>query len=129
MEDDDAIRAIARRTLLGAGYRVLDAPSAESALTAAASLHGPLHLLVSDVILCGLNGCDLARELERRRPGLRALFMSGYARHTSGVALVPAGVPFLSKPFAPDDLLRAVRNALDAPSLDSAPPAAAVRAG
>ena len=129
VEDDDAIRAIARRTLLGAGYRVLDAPSAESALTAAAALHGPLHLLVSDVILCGLNGCDLARELERRRPGLRALFMSGYARHTSGVALVPAGVPFLSKPFAPDDLLRAVRDALDAPSLDSAPPAAALRAG
>jgi PAS domain S-box-containing protein len=116
VEDDVAIRAISRRTLLGAGYRVLDAPSAQGALAAAAGLDGPLHLLVSDVILPGQNGCELARELERSRPDLRVLFVSGYARRIAGVALVPAGAPFLAKPFAPEDLLRAVRGALDAPA-------------
>ncbi|WP_242355322.1 ATP-binding protein [Anaeromyxobacter sp. SG64] len=120
VEDDPAIRAVARRALDGAGYRVVDAASAEAALTAADALQGPLHLLVSDVILPGRNGWDLARALEERRPGVRVLFVSGYARHASGVALVPADAPFLAKPFAPDDLLRAVRSALDAPERPAA---------
>ncbi|WP_242343326.1 ATP-binding protein [Anaeromyxobacter terrae] len=120
VEDDPAIRAVARRALDGAGYRVIDAASAEGGLTAAEALQGPLHLLVSDVILPGRNGWDLARELEQRRPGVRVLFVSGYARHASGVALVPADAPFLAKPFAPDDLLRAVRSALDAREKPSA---------
>jgi PAS domain S-box-containing protein len=111
-EDDDAIRVIARRSLGAAGYRVLDAASAGDALQIA---QGGEHvdLLVTDVILPGRNGWELSVELSRARPGLRVLFMSGYAAQHGGGALLPDGVPFLEKPFTPDDLLRAVRATLD----------------
>jgi PAS domain S-box-containing protein len=115
VEDEAAIRAVARRTLLGAGYRVLEAGSAEEALAVARDAGAPFHLLVSDVILPGRNGWELSRALAQGLPGLRVLFVSGYERHASGVPLVPADAPLLAKPFAPEELLAAVRAALDAP--------------
>ncbi len=119
VEDDAAIRGIARRTLAGAGYRVLDAASAGDALQIA---HGEprIHALVTDVVLPERNGWELSRDLARGRPGLRVLFMSGYAAEPSGESLLPEGVPFLAKPFTPDDLLRSVRAVLDAPSAHDA---------
>ncbi len=112
VEDDDAIRVVARRSLAGAGYRVLDAASAGDALQIAQGGER-IDLLVTDVILPGRNGWELSLELSRARPGLRVLFMSGYAAEHGGGALLPDGVPFLGKPFAPADLLRAVRATLD----------------
>jgi two-component system cell cycle sensor histidine kinase/response regulator CckA len=114
VEDDAAIRAIARRALVRAGYHVHDAGSAEEALRVQRALTHGVELLVSDVILPGRNGWDLSRELVTRLPGLRVLFMSGYAAEHSGESLLPAGVPFLAKPFTPGELLERVGAALDA---------------
>jgi PAS domain S-box-containing protein len=112
VEDDAAIRALVERALSRAGYRVSAAASADEALGGAAVPD----LLLTDVILPGRNGRELAVELQRRHPGLRVLFTSGYAAQQSGEPLVPPGVPFLEKPFAPDELLRRVREVLDAPA-------------
>jgi PAS domain S-box-containing protein len=112
VEDDAAIREIARRTLARAGYRVLDAGTPTDALRLA---HGAdVHLLVSDVILPGRDGWQLSRDLVARHPRLRCLFMSGYAARPGGEPLLPEGVPFVAKPFTPEELLRAVRASLDA---------------
>jgi CheY-like chemotaxis protein len=113
VEDDAAIRALVLRTLADAGYRVAEAASANEALAAAAALAGGPNLLVTDVILPGPNGWELAEALGRRRPGVRVLFMSGYAAQHSGESLLPEDAPFLAKPFAPEDLLRKVREVLD----------------
>jgi len=115
VEDDGPIRDVARRVLAGAGYHVLEAGTPGDALQIA--LHGPsrIDLLVSDVILPEMNGWALSQEVRRARPGLPALFTSGYAAQPSGEPLLPAGVPFLPKPFGPEELLRAVREVLDGP--------------
>jgi nitrogen-specific signal transduction histidine kinase len=113
VEDDLAIRALVRRTLAGAGYRVEEAAGADDALARAAALREGPDLLVTDVILPGQNGRELADALARRRPGLRVLFMSGYAAQHSGEPLLPHDAPFLPKPFAPEELLRRVREVLD----------------
>ena len=112
VEDDAAIRGIARRALSGAGYRVLDAGSAGDALRIARG-EPRIDALVTDVVLPERNGWELSRALAEGRPGLRVLFMSGYAAEPTGEALLPDGVPFLAKPFTPDDLLRRVRAVLD----------------
>jgi two-component system cell cycle sensor histidine kinase/response regulator CckA len=80
----------------------------------AAAVSHAIDLLVSDVILPGRNGWELSRDLARRLPGLRVLFMSGYAAEQSGESLLPADVPFLAKPFTPGELLDRVRGALGA---------------
>jgi PAS domain S-box-containing protein len=115
VEDDPAIRGIARRTLARGGYRVLDAGTPGEALRIALREAGDVDLLVSDVVLPGRSGWELSRELVARRPGLRVLFMSGYAADPSGEPLLPEGAPLLAKPFTPDELLRQVRAALDGP--------------
>jgi len=119
VEDDPAIRSVAERTLAARGYRILAAASAEEALPLARGA-AVLDLLVSDVVLPGQNGWELARALQAERPSLRLLFMSGYAAEAgSGAALLPEGVELLAKPFAPDDLLARVRAALDAPAREA----------
>jgi len=80
------------------------------------------------VILPGGNGWDLSRDLVGRLPGLRVLFMSGYAAEQTGESLLPEGVPFLPKPFTPGELLERVRGALEAAAahgVAAAPPASA----
>jgi two-component system cell cycle sensor histidine kinase/response regulator CckA len=119
VEDDVAIRGIARRALAGAGYRVLDAGSAGDALQIAHGEPG-IDALVTDVLLPERNGWELSRDLAGVRPGLRVLFMSGYAAQLTGESVLPEGVPFLAKPFTPDDLLRALRAVLDGPAAQDA---------
>jgi PAS domain S-box-containing protein len=110
VEDDAAIRALVQRALSRTGYFVVTAATANEALEAAAAPD----LLLSDVILPGANGWELACELRRRFRSLRVLFTSGYAAQSTGEPLVPGDAPFLAKPFAPDELLRKVREVLDA---------------
>ena len=81
-EDDDAVRAIAQTTLERAGYRVLAAHDGASALALAESYAGPIHLLLTDVIMPGLNGRELAKRLTLLRPGLPVLFVSGDRKST-----------------------------------------------
>ncbi len=115
VEDDGPVRALARRTLQRRGYRVLEADRPSGAMEVAGWETGPIHLLLSDVVLPEESGYRLASRLQGIRPGLRVLFMSGY----TGGHLGEEGTPldsrtFLAKPFAPEALLAKVREVLDA---------------
>lgn len=109
-EDEDAVRALARQMLMREGYTVLTASSGEQALRTAERHAGTIDLLLTDVIMPGMNGPELAERLVAARPGTKVLFMSGHA----GDALDEFGlrretVPFLPKPFTPEVLVRRVR--------------------
>jgi two-component system cell cycle sensor histidine kinase/response regulator CckA len=113
VEDEAQVRALARASLVAAGYTVLEARDGTEALALSARHPGPLHLLLTDVVMPGMSGSELARTLQARHPGLRVLYMSGYpdealARH--GVAAPHALLP---KPFTPERLRAQVRRILD----------------
>ena len=108
-EDDDAVRAIARTTLERAGYHVLAAADGASALALAESHAGPIDLLLTDVIMPGMNGRELARRLALQRPGLPVLFVSGYTDNVlADHGLSAMETALLDKPFTPASLTRAV---------------------
>jgi two-component system cell cycle sensor histidine kinase/response regulator CckA len=114
VEDDPALRAVMREILESAGYRVHAASRSEEAVAVSGGQAGGIDLLLSDVVMPGPSGPELAAELLARRPGLRVLYTSGctydaIARH----GLPEPGVRLLQKPFSASDLLRAVRAALD----------------
>jgi PAS domain S-box-containing protein len=116
VEDDDAVRALVRRTLAGAGYRVLEAGRPSEALDSASRHTGHVHLLLTDVMLPESNGFALSRQLAVLRPGLRVLYVSGQAGgHLEAAGLGTGEGAFLAKPFTPEALLRSVRDVLDAP--------------
>ena len=112
VEDDDTIRALVTRSLVCAGYHVLDAASGHEAAVVSSRYDGPIHLLIADAILPGMNGEALAEMVSRQRPETRLLFMSGYAH----LAPVPQWAHeqglFLQKPFRPEDLVTRVKNLL-----------------
>ena len=113
VEDDEPLRTLAREILSIQGYTVLDAISPSEALRLADVHPGPIHLLVTDVVMPQMNGRQVADHLLAARPGLKVLFMSGY----TDAAIVEHGVlepgtHFLQKPFTPDGLSRKVREAL-----------------
>jgi two-component system cell cycle sensor histidine kinase/response regulator CckA len=113
VEDDSAVRAYGRRCLSGLGYSVLEAPDGATALTRAESFEGSIDLLMTDVVMPGMQGPELSRKLRHLRPGVRTLYCSGFA---GDAALEPEGGPegwYLGKPYTRDDLARAVRSALD----------------
>jgi PAS domain S-box-containing protein len=115
-EDEDGVRRLARTILEKEGYRVHEAPDGRSALELAPRIPGRIGLLVTDVVMPGLRGTELADRLQARDPGLRVLFMSGYteAEQLRDEALEP-GQAFLAKPFSPADLRKAVRDVLRTP--------------
>ncbi len=116
VEDDEAIRRISSRVLENLGYRALAAASGEEALRLAERSAFAIDILVSDLVLRGMSGRELVATLARERPGLRVLFVSGYADDAVvHRGLVEPGAPFLQKPFALDSLARKVREVLDAP--------------
>ncbi|MBI4484916.1 MAG: response regulator, partial [Acidobacteria bacterium] len=117
VEDDRPIRELSRRVLEKRGYRVLAADGPPAALEAAARETGPIDLLVSDVMMPGGTGPQLYEQLVVERPGLRALFISGYPTELAAESRAAAGA-FLQKPFGGEDLSRKVREVLD-----GAPPA------
>ena len=114
-EDDAVVRLLAVRTLRECGYTVIEADSAAAGLASAEGHQGPIQLLLTDVVMPGGSGRELAELLIAVRPELRVIFMSGY---TSDVVLrrgvVEEAVRFLPKPFSPSALAYAVRRALDA---------------
>jgi signal transduction histidine kinase len=114
VEDTNAVRSLVARVLEGLGYEVLEATDAATADVAAARHTGPIHLLLSDVVLPGATGPDLARRLAEQRAAMRVLFTSGYAADSVvHQGLLPSGAPYLQKPFTPDILARKVREVLD----------------
>ncbi|MFT3916132.1 MAG: response regulator [Anaeromyxobacteraceae bacterium] len=117
VEDDPQVRAVTVRTLARAGYEVQLATSGAEALAFLREHPSrPLDLLVTDVVMPGMSGSDLATEVQRQRPGLPVLYVSGYSpeflaeRH--GIA---EGSDLLQKPFTTDALLGRVRQALTLP--------------
>jgi signal transduction histidine kinase/ActR/RegA family two-component response regulator len=113
VEDEPSVRAVARRILERAGHRVLAAQNAEEALTLSADHAGPIELLVTDVVMAGMDGPVLAARLCAQRPDLRALFISGYSRgHAVPRDDADSGVGFLGKPFTAEALLAKVNEIL-----------------
>jgi len=115
VEDEGQLRVLARDILRGAGYQVLDAPNAAEAIKLSQRHAGPIHLLVTDVVMPHIGGRELARRLAAERPRMRVLYMSGYTDD----AIVQHGtvdpsIAFLPKPITPDTLLGKVRETLDA---------------
>jgi PAS domain S-box-containing protein len=114
VEDDEAVRNLALRVLQGQGYTVLEACNGQEALRMSAQHAHPIHLLLSDLVMPGVGGSALAQQLTRARPGLKVLFMSGYANHAvARHGLLESGFAFLQKPFSPVALANKVRQALD----------------
>lgn len=113
VEDDDRVRAAASRVLTSRGYTVLAAINGSEAIKVV-TRYGKPDLLLTDVVMPGINGLQLARELRVRYPELRVLCASGYAPDVADPrGGLPAGVPLLLKPYTPDVLARAVRRVLD----------------
>jgi PAS domain S-box-containing protein len=115
VEDAAAVRAVSKQVLERQGYTVLEAPNGEAALRLAQHHDGPIHLLLTDVVMPLLSGRQLAEQLARARPGVKVLYTSGYTddsvvRH----GVLEAGTAYLQKPFSPESLARKVREVLDA---------------
>ena len=114
VEDAAPVRTLARRSLEACGYQVIDAADGPSALELSARHTGEIAVLVTDVVMPGMSGRELAERLAPTRPAMKVLYTSGYtddAMVRQGV--LNAGVAFLQKPFVPDSLARKVREVLD----------------
>lgn len=114
VEDDETVRHLMLQVLARRGYTVLEARHSEEALRICRMQAGPIHLLVTDMVMPGLNGQDLAQRVLELRPSIRTLFISGYAE----AALIHQGVQdrremFLQKPFSPTVFAAKVRATLD----------------
>jgi CheY-like chemotaxis protein len=114
VEDDPGVRALAGRVLRRQGYHVWEAADGPQALRLAADQGNPVHLLLSDVVMPGMSGRVLADQLRAAHPELKVLFTSGYADEALGRhGVLDPSIPFLQKPFSPDNLARKVREVLD----------------
>jgi len=113
-EDEESLRRLTRQVLENSGYRVVTAASGEEAERLAESYEGPIHLLLSDVVMRGLSGRELVERLVPRHPGMKVLYMSGYTNDAvlhHGIAA--EDVNFIQKPFTPRALAGKVREVLD----------------
>ena len=114
VEDDKTLRNLAVKVLKQYGYSVIEAQHGEQALSICDQHEGPIHLMITDVVMPGMSGRELAGRLQSLRPEIKVLYMSGYTDNVivhHGV-LAP-GVNFIEKPFSPGGLVRKVREVLD----------------
>jgi two-component system, cell cycle sensor histidine kinase and response regulator CckA len=114
VDDEEAVRRLASRMLTWGGYQVLEARHGREALATVEQHAGPIHLVLTDIKMPGMNGRELGREIERRWPDKRILYMSGFASEVFQGGLLEAGAPFLAKPFTQEDLTGKVRVLLEA---------------
>jgi PAS domain S-box-containing protein len=114
VEDESNLRRLARQYLEKQGYRILEAADAAAALQIAIGHKGVIHLLLTDVVMPGVNGRELADQICVQRPEVRVLYMSGYTENVIGHnGLLDAGVNLLQKPFTLPTLKEKVREVLD----------------
>jgi CheY-like chemotaxis protein len=114
VDDEPGIRGLMRKILRRERYMVLEAGNAEEALAVALSHAGPIDLLLTDVMMPGLTGPELARRMCAAAPNLKVLYISGYAaEETLQAGQMPPGFAFLPKPFTLGALVSKVRETLD----------------
>ena len=122
VEDDNGVRDLVRRELLKTGYQVIEAKNGVEACLTATQQSYHVDLLLTDVVMPGMNGRELAEHLAVIKPNLRVLFMSGYLDDISvNSGMDPHRTTFLQKPFTPDLLLRTVRALLDSSAPGTGP--------
>jgi PAS domain S-box-containing protein len=113
-EDDNALRYVACRALRTFGYRVLEARNGREALDVCERHEGPIHVVVSDLVMPEMSGSELADRIAARHAGIKVLLMSGYAGDEAARRKIArAGIAFIEKPFAADALAARVREVLD----------------
>jgi CheY-like chemotaxis protein len=120
VEDAEPLRTLTKEILEHSGYTVLEAGNGIEAIQVAHNSHGPIHLLLTDVIMPVMGGEQLSAQLTRIRPNMKVLYMSGYPN--DGIALpgmLASGVMLLEKPFSREILMRRVRQALDGKQEDT----------
>jgi two-component system cell cycle sensor histidine kinase/response regulator CckA len=114
VEDDEMLRKMAEKMLKGYGYRVLRAGNGDEAVEIAGSHEGPIHLMVTDVVMPGMSGRDLAEQLKSKVPKIKVLYMSGYTDDAiADHGVMEKDVEFIQKPFTREDLAAKVREVLD----------------
>jgi len=117
VEDQTDLRQLVRRILQGHGYQTLDAANGDDALALASRHSDRIHLLITDMVLPGMTGAQLVSRMGSARPGIRILTMSGYSDEMD--LRIDSGTPFLQKPFTAENLLKQVRDLLDAAETES----------
>ena len=114
VEDESMVRALVRDILAMRGYQVLDAPNGTAAVRKAEEHAGPIEILLTDVVMPGISGRELAEQLRHLRPDIRVLYMSGYTDDAIiHHGILDAETAFIQKPFAPEALARKLREVLD----------------
>ena len=118
VEDDETMLKLTRECLASSGYRILTAATGEEAISIASQEQGPIHLLLTDVVMPGISGRQLAESLTAYRPEVKVLYMSGYtADLMADHGVLESGISLLEKPFTKESLLRGVRRVIDSGSL------------
>jgi len=112
VEDEDDVRELIQEMLAAQGYDVVAASHPAEALARASAVSGPIHLLLTDVVMPGGNGRDLASRLTAIRPETKVLYISGYPEDGTHLEWASVGVPLLFKPFTRDALLQRIRDLL-----------------
>jgi two-component system, cell cycle sensor histidine kinase and response regulator CckA len=116
VEDAEPLRLLIRELLEEAGYAVIDAEAPDAALLLVAKMNKPIDLLITDMVMPGMNGPEFAKRISALHPRARVLLMSGYSDQAlSGEGILEPGTLFLQKPFRMDDLMSTIRRALDSP--------------
>ncbi|MDX9868467.1 MAG: response regulator [Kiritimatiellia bacterium] len=124
VEDDPALLNLTVSMLKAEGYAALPAASPEEAARLAGEHAGEIHVLLTDVVLPGMNGRELESRIRQVRPAVKSLFMSGYTANViAHHGVLDAGVAFLAKPFSRCDLAVKIRSVLGSGTRSSAKPA------
>ncbi|MDP2646440.1 MAG: response regulator [Desulfobacterales bacterium] len=114
VEDDAAVRKLVGKILKGYGYSVLEARNGQEALDVCKQHEGPIHLMLTDAVMPGMSGRELADRIGPLCPEMKILFMSGYGENViANFGVLESGLNFIAKPFSRESLARKVREALD----------------
>ena len=116
VEDQENVRSLAKEVLESFGYRVLDAAHGADAIQLAENYRGPIHLMLTDVVMPGMTGKELADRMKGLRPATQVLYMSGYSENViASEGVIDPGIAFISKPLTPQSLAAKVRETLGSP--------------